>query len=234
MRKSFHPIIVSLTLTLIVAAPSLLSGDLLIIDDQFDSASPFGPLQFVRGNDPVSSPGQIVDILNMGNQNEPDSQSDTITAGDLWSAYDAGGISSISFLVVSMGINETGGVGSNSVDLEAFRLTIQDPNNNANDITDVDMDFGGDNTVRVFNFAQGQHTGEADLAVNLGFDFMSTFNAGSTELITLAVTVTNRSDGFEIFFFDSAAQIPEPAALTLTSLLGLVFLARRRHRSHVC
>jgi hypothetical protein len=98
-------------------------------------------------------------------------------------------------------------------------------------LTDIDLDTPTDNTVRVFNYAQGANTAEADFRFDLGFDFMSVFNSSSTALVTLDATVTNRSAGAEIFFFDAAANaIPEPVATPLLLLFGVPALVRCRAR----
>ncbi len=223
-----HPVLLVAALAMLVATPALLRGDLVIIDSPVAFTAPLPPLGGVFGNDPNSSPGQVAPILNMGNAGQPDSQSGSITAGELWTAFNNQGISSISFLNLSFALNETGPIGTNSVDVEDLRLRIEDPNSSSN-ITDVDLDEFMDNTIRVFNYAQGANTGEAQMIYNLGYDFMTTFNAGSTDLITVDATVTNRSDGFDLFFFDtSGVVIPEPGSLLVLSACGLGLFVRRR------
>ncbi len=210
----------------------LLHGDLVVIDQKTDSFANVGQFNAVFGNDPTSSPGQIVEILNMGNSNTLDSQSGSIQAGVLWTLFDSQMINSLNRMVLCFGVNESGTVGTNWVDIASLRLRIQDPNNLNNNLTDIDLDTPNDNTIRVFNYAQGANTAEAEFTINLGYDFMTVFNGSSTELINLDATVTNRSAGFEIFFFDAAANaIPEPAATPLLLLLGVSTFIRRRLRT---
>lgn len=223
----FVAAILSLATALSVA--HTLNADLIIIDELNDVATNVGQFNQVFGSDPNSSPGQVTEILNMGNQQQPDTQTGTIAAGSIWTVFNDGGISSLDRLILSMGINETGPVGSNSVDVESLRLRVEDPNNLGTFLLDVNIDTPSDNTVRVFNYAQGTNTAEALFAVNLPFDFMQTFSSASTSDVILDVTVTNRSNGFEIFFFDSAVNIPEPGAFALLfTMAGVLTLRRRR------
>jgi len=63
--------------------------------------------------------------------------------GDLWSALNAGGITSARTLVFGFGINETGAPGSNPVDITQLTMTFNKPTGPA-EVFDL-----GSNTVKV-------------------------------------------------------------------------------------
>ncbi|MEX2430760.1 MAG: PEP-CTERM sorting domain-containing protein, partial [Dehalococcoidia bacterium] len=71
------------------------------------------------------------------------------------------------------------------------------------------------------------------------FDFMSEYDAASTEQLTLSSTIDNTSNGFEIYFLSSSftanppapQTIPEPASLALFALGGAALLTGRRRKA---
>jgi hypothetical protein len=68
------------------------------------------------------------------------------------------------------------------------------------------LDSNENNTVTVENTAQGASTAEARFQIYLGedFDFMTAYNASSTEKFYIHSSISDTTDGFEIFFLSSA------------------------------
>ncbi len=208
-------------------ASSVVYADTVVVDEIGDQFANVGDYELIRGNDPISAPGQVTQILNMGNAGTSDMQSGSLTAGQLWQFFQSAGFSSIGRIYISLGINETGPVGTNFVNVNQMLIEIENPFGPGNIFTS-DLDAGGDNTVQVFNYHQGTSDAEMVAQALLGFDFMSVFNAASPELVTLTANVSERTDGFEIFF----VTVPEPS--TATALLfgvGIFGFLRRRKRN---
>lgn len=207
------------------------------VDEPTDSfTTGIGDFSEISGFEAASSPGQVLEILGGSGSTSADFAAGvTLNMGDLWDILDAGMVGSASILGFGFGINETGPTGSNSVDVTAITLSFELP-----DTTVQTYDLNMDPTVSVFNYNQGTNTAEAIFFVDLGFDFMSTYNTNSTEDFSAFMTLENTDDGFEILFLGSAFAggppppnpMPEPGTLlVLTAGLFGIWGATRRRRS---
>ena len=157
-----------------------LQADLIIVTGPTDVFGAIGDYTSVTGNNNVSSPGQVLEVLggviggaaklqNIGSE----SGTHTINMGDLFQVLSDGGIVSTTALVFGFGLNETGATGTNWVDITALDMSFE----RARGGTDAfSLDSGGDNTIRVFNYVQGQDLAEARIRVDLGFDFMAEYS----------------------------------------------------------
>jgi hypothetical protein len=108
-----------------------------------------------------------------------------VTAGQLWSFFDAQGVSSVDHLVLCLDVQPTddSAFGINSVELK-----IEDPAQMGSLLTNVSL---GDNSLVLPGYDITAFKPEAKLEIALGYDFMERFSANSTELISLDVS----SDG---------------------------------------
>ena len=197
--------------------------------DTFDNVGDFFQ---VSGNDPASAPGQILEVLqHNGNDGVTSSSTDYVnnqenkSAGVDWTTgqlYDIlisdttidtnqDGTADIPIysLAFGLGINQNGTTNTNQINVENLIIELFLPNS---DTSTFSLDNGtGDpttgNTVSVINYNQGQNTAEAKFAIDLGFDYMTTYSSSSTEAFRLTSTLSNQDDGFENYFLSSGFSI---------------------------
>ena len=183
------------------------------------ASGPFGVGDFsVSG---VSSPaGETFEVLELKNTN---SGSASYSMGDLWGTLNAGGIVSAFTLGFGFDLNETGAPGSNYVDVQSLIMTFEVP---SSPIINFNL---GNNNVNVYNYTQGQKTYEALFQVNLPFDFMSKYDASSTEKFSISSTIGNTSDGPEIYMLSSIYSVPIPSTVWIfgAGLVGLIGIRRK-------
>jgi hypothetical protein len=203
--------------------PLSANGTTIDIKGPLDSISPFGSFAMISGNSGASSPGSVLDVLQL-QKNGSESNTNSISMGSLRTVLSAGGISSTTYLALGFGVNETGP----AVVVTDLVITFERPGGG------VDQFSLGADDLRVFNYHQGQSTAEARFIISLGFDFMAEYGNSSSELFGIEATIDNTSDGFEIFFLSSAftqeassAVVPEPATFSLFAL-GIVLLTCSR------
>ncbi|MEM7454161.1 MAG: hypothetical protein AAF456_07375 [Planctomycetota bacterium] len=100
-------------------------------------------------------------------------------AGDLWRYFDQQGMNKVESLSFLMDV--TGA--SNDIDLGAFEITIVEDNGDARTFS------LGDNTaiVPVYNVRDDQP--EAEMQIQLGYDFMERYKPDSTEMVTFKIDV---------------------------------------------
>lgn len=113
-------------------------------------------------------------------------------------------------LVFGLGINQSGGQ-SGFLDLTGLNITLQRPARLGGGTLNYTL---GANNVQVFNYDQGgASNAEARFQLNLPFDFMTTYNANSTENITFNIAASNNSQGEDTFFLSTGftqRNIPAP------------------------
>jgi len=227
----------------LLLAPGATLATTYVIDASEDIHIQVGGFASVRGDDQSSAPGQVLDLL--GGPNAPPLQAkgnQTFEANENWisvqairNALTAGGLSTVDRLVIALGVNESGPLGSNSVMVDELDIQLQKANGSF-----VSFALEPD-AVEVYNYRQGQTTAEALFEIDLGFDFMAEYDANSTETLWISSSISQPSNGYEIYFLSTGyteaaiiaagggAIVPEPS----TGLLlagGLVLLATRSGR----
>lgn len=234
------------TLTAVSVISVALAGPaqaLVVIDEVSDS---FVVGDFtVSGNNVASGTGQNYEVLKFRPQgnNASATASDgsaldqaphgNVAIGDLWSHLDANGISSTQQLGFGFDSNQN----TDFVDIDALTLTLF----NGSDPFRV---YSLDDTVRVSDelHGPGSAVAEARFIVDLDFDFMTAYNAGTTDDFMITATHDGANAGFEEYFLSSAfsddggggippqaTPIPEPLTMTMlgAGLLAGVFRRKR-------
>jgi hypothetical protein len=114
----------------------------------------------------------------------------SISAGDLWQHLKAQGIDSTEQLVFLVDFGNAGS--HNPLKLEALEFTILDSGNNQ--LTKMLLDKNGDNQLLIPGMDGFNLRPEAQMKVELGYDFMSRFNANSTELVAFRSRVSGAGE----------------------------------------
>ena len=157
-----------------------------------------------------------------------------VDVGDLWGSLTSNGFTSVSALIFGFDVNEDGATSTNPVTVSSLIIRIY---SDATNFTEWNLDTGADNSVSVLNYGTGSGNSEGNFQINLaslGYDFMTTFNASSTQKFVIQATHGDYSDGFEEYFLRGAVGqqqppvIPEPTTMLLfsTGLVG-AFLKRK-------
>ena len=233
-----YGLVISHFLIFTICFPQPVRAFTVTITSATDTFNDVGDFATVSGNDPASSPGQILEVLqHSGNDGTTYSSTDyrnnsagksagvDWTAGQLYdtliadSTIDTNGDGTadipITALGFGFGINQNGSTSTNQINVEDLVIELTVPNSSP---LTFRLDNGtGDpttgNTVEVLNYNQGQNTAEAKFAVDLGFDYMTTYNSSSTETFKLTSTLSNQDDGFEIYFLSSGFSVEATQAI---------------------
>ncbi len=110
-------------------------------------------------------------------------KSTSLTAGELWTFYHNQGITRMDTLVLCMDVTAVDGA---DIDLTFIEFEIRDSNKPINNHI-YSLDRGGDNTLVVPGYEASEYRAEAQLSIDLGFDFMERYSSSSPEKVVLNV-----------------------------------------------
>ncbi len=193
--------------------------------DDSDFSEVIGDM-LVTGTDHVpgdAGTGQNFEMLRIRSNSPGGTATNEVQVGEMWDYL--AGIPSVTSLVFGFDVNEPGNSGNVVIDALLFQ------------IGEIAYTLG-DNQVQVNEYlGSGSASAEAYFRIDLPFDFMAQYNAGSTENFFIQATLSDAAGGFEEFFLsrsatqaaNEGAPVPEPGTLILAGMgaLGLFGLRRR-------
>lgn len=109
-------------------------------------------------------------------------ESSSLTAGELWQFFDSQGVDSLDRLTLCLDV-ESSGLATSGIN--SMELKIEDPSNLGSLLTNVSL---GDDWLTIPGYDIAPFKPEANLEIELGYDFMQRFSADSTEKISLNVS----------------------------------------------
>lgn len=187
MRKhsTFVAVGFSLLMTLsmvvsVVLASLPASADQVIVDRDPESSVTLADDVECSACDQALSPSAI-EVLTSGAGGE-------VTAGQLWSFFNAQGVDSMDELTLHLDIDPekvATSAGGSSIDISSLQLQIENPDGIQGFATDVQI---GDKQVLLPTASRNADSADMQLAVKLHYDFMKRFSADSTEKIKLNVS----------------------------------------------
>jgi hypothetical protein len=186
--------------------------------DLFTSdTSDIGDFAAIAGFDGKSSPGSLnLEVLggpSGGLQSDGiEWENRELYMMDLWNTLNAGGVISANALVFGFGLNEDS---SKNVQIDELTISFQRPGGW------TDSFSLGQEPINIYNFGSGgANTAEGRIQVNLDFDFMTEYDATSTEQFAISSTISNTSGGFEIYFLSSSFTLDPPVVPPGGSTIG--------------
>ena len=213
----------------------------LIIVDDVNDAFTVGDFR-VFGNDQPSGTGQNYEVLKFKPQGNNTSGSscdgcplDQAPHGDV-SGNDLGAHLVVNGLTHATTLGFGFDVNQNTAFVDVTALTIVIYNNG------IAYTFSTNDTIRISDGlnGNGSSTAEARFLIDLPFDFIDAYNAGTLGDFYIGASVANANGGFEEFFLSSAftnggggnpPAVPEPTTLFLSGL-GLLggYLIRKKQQ----
>lgn len=161
----------------------------------------------VAGSRERSSKGLVYEVLDLhtpGNGSGIEEATNTFSLSEIYSRLMLANATSANALVFGFGLNELGDMTTNSVHIDQLIFTFSGLTGTAHDL----VYSLGDNSVEVYAKTQGTSEAEAQFQLNLGFDFLTRYNANST--LTIYSQISGVDDGFDIYFFDAGFTVNPP------------------------
>ena len=107
-----------------------------------------------------------------------------------------------------------------NVDVQQIEFTIKDPFNRAT-LTSYSLDRDGDNSLIVPGYEASSFRPEAQMRIDLGFDFMQRFSKDSAEKVMFNVEVDQAAGATPSFFIAAdESYVALPNLLTLGAFIG--------------
>ncbi len=156
------------------------------------------------------------------------SESEDITAGELWKFFHENGMARVDKLTLSLDVDP--GVYRSDVEFNDLVLTIGDPFNPQETFQTFSLDSDDDEDTRmVLPFYESTNfKPEAELQIDLGYDFMQRYTESSTELVKLNFRMNEDSHAVARFsFVGKDSFISQPNYLILITFMffwTIVFL----------
>lgn len=219
---------ISLPLSTLLISASVSAANVTIDqgDELFTDIGDFAAISGYAGD--ASNQGQVLDVL----KTKLSTDSDSVSAGEIFDTLTAGGVSSAESLVFGYSANQTGS--NSSLTVNALSIGIEQSNGSTQSF------LLGANTVTIIDFRLGNSLAEAQFQIDLGYDFLSVFDSDSNENITISASLTGNDNGADRIFLSSAftanaytpdpSPVPVPASWVLYSTAVLGFTAIRKAR----
>ncbi|MFK7767137.1 MAG: hypothetical protein AB8B55_07935 [Mariniblastus sp.] len=166
-------------LTLCVA--NFTFGDEIVIDGVTECK--IGDFQCSRFNN------QNAQTLALGNHGK------TLTAGEVWKFFDEQGFDSLSSLRLNLDVQPISD--NEDFSLNSVQLKIQDPAESGHLLTNVSLQ--GD-SLTLHGYETFSFKPEAQLEIELGYDFMTRFSADSQEQIEFVYSTSDETDSTKAVF----------------------------------
>jgi hypothetical protein len=179
-----------------------------------------------EGSPGVTGTGRNYTLLTLKPKGNATSVTDSnsVSLGDIWTFL--ADIQSVRTMVFGFDLNQPPTNGY--IVIEALEAKIDD----------LPTYSLGANQVRVNQYmGPGSALGEAYFHIDLPFDFMTRYNAASTEELFISATLSNAAGGFEEYYLsvseigsaNAGAAVPEPGTLMLAGIgaLGILGLKKR-------
>jgi hypothetical protein len=179
----------------------------------------------------ASNQGQVLDLLSTRRS----SATNTVSVADIYDMLVQGGLSSTGALVLGFSANESGN--NNSVSITQLDIELERADGSSQFFT------LGQDSITISDFNSGNSTAEAQLQLDLGFDFLQEYTSTSNRDLIIQAQLSGNTGGQDRLFLSSAftanplitpsfqqqSAVPLPASswLFISALAGLVCHKRR-------